>query len=278
MEENYKIISLGVNFPYTVEDISVVVPHASQYKKRLSWFLERYFKGTPDEVTRNTFIIYDPDDLWSLNEITKYNIKAIPNKEGNRDYSTLKMQVGFEQVKTRLCVRLHNDAQIVRSDWADKLVEQFNSTKIPQLIGVWHPSGDLGMEAVDKFSQSFPWFSSIESKLEPYVTDQGVKRIGSEYFHAFFMAGQTYIFRDLYPQIIKYNEEKMDKEDVLFSQLVSSYNIQLTAWNNLDRFVKCAGVKQGDFEEKDNINMDLPVIITSDNQKDYPEPEWKVVE
>ena len=278
MEEKFKIIPLGINFPYTIEDLSVVIPHASWYKKRLSWFLERYFKGTPAEVIKNTYIIYDPDDLWSLNEIQRYDIKAILNKQDNRDYSTLKMQVGFDEVKTRLCARLHNDGQIMRSDWADQLIKQFNSTKVLQLIGTWHPSGDMGMADVDKFNEFFPWFASIKDKLEPYTTDQGVKRIGTEYLHAFFMAGQTYIFRDLYPQVIKYNEEKMDKEDILFSQLVSSHNIQLTSWNNMYKFVNSVGVKSGDFEEGDNINKDMPVIITSDNQKDYPEPEWKVVE
>ena len=70
----------------------------------------------------------------------------------------------------------------------------------------------------------------------------------------------------------------MDKEDILFSQLVSSHNIQLTSWNNMYKFVNSAGVKSGDFEEEDNINKDMPIIITDDNRKDYSEPEWKVVD
>ena len=278
MEEKFKIIPLGINYSYTMEDLSVVIPHAYWYPKRLTWFLERYFKGTPAEVIRNTIIVTDPGDEYTFEMARKYGIKAIPNKEGNRDYSTLKLQLGFEEIKTRLCTRIHNDAQIMRNDWVDQLIKQFNLTKVPQLIGTWHPSGDMAMEAVDKFNEFFPWFVSIKDKLEPYMTDQGVKRIGAEYLHAFFMAGQTYIFRDLYPQIIKYNEEKMDKEDILFSQLVSSHNIQLTSWNNMYKFVNSAGRRSGDFEEGDDINTDMPIIITDDNRKDHPEPEWKVVE
>lgn len=276
-EEKYKIIPLGINYPYTIEDISVVIPHASWYKNRLTWFLERYSKGTPTEVIKNTHFVCDIGDNDSFNEIEKYGMNIILNKEGNRDYSTLKMEVGFEKVKTRLCVRMHNDAMVKRSDWAKVLINQFNSTKVPQLIGQYHKSGDLGMEAVDKFMEDFLWYGSIKNKLEYYMPSETIRRIGCEYFHAYFMAGQTYIFRELYPKIVQFNNEKMDKEDCLFSQLVSSYNIQISAWMNLDKFISCESSQTSDFENMDTINKSMPIIVTNENRKEYPEPVWKVL-
>jgi hypothetical protein len=273
MEEKYKIIPLGIDYPYSLEDLSVIIPHASWYPKRLSWFLERYFRGTPTEVIKNTILVCDPDDQYSFDMATKYGIKSMQNKKENRDYSTLKLQLGFEEVKTRLCVRLHNDAQIMRNDWADILIKQFNSTKIPQLIGAWHPSGNISKDGINRLVELFPWFSLIKDNLDFLPND----KVGAEYFHAFFMAGQTYIFRDIYPQIVKYNDEKMDIEDVLFSQLVSSYNIQLTAWNNMPHFINCVATKSSDFEEDDKINQDMPIIISEENKGNYPQPEWKVV-
>lgn len=272
MEEKHRMILLGVNIPYTLEDLSVVIPHASWYKRRLPWFLERYFKGTPAEVIRNTIIVCDPGDEYSFELARKYEIQAIPNEVGNRDYSTLKLLVGFEKVKTRLCVRMHNDAHVLRDDWAHILIGQFNSTDKPQMIGERHPSAEFTSEIVDKLTLNFPWYSQVKNHLE-YAN----QKISVHYFHAYFMASQTYIMRDIYKQVVKFNEDKMDKEDCLFSQLVSSYNVQMIAWLNLREFIRCVSSKTDDFEATEQIDLSMPVNIIEENRNNYQYPVMRIL-
>lgn len=272
MEKGNKIIPLGMFIPYTLEDLSVVIPHASWYKRRLPWFLERYIKGTPVEVRKNTIIVCDPGDQYSFEMARKYEIMAIPNDDGNRDYSTLKLKVGFEVVKTRLCVRMHNDAHVLRDDWAQLLIEEFNSTGSPQMIGERHPSGEFTSEVIGNLSLSFPWFNKIKDKLE-YINN----RVAIHYFHAYFMASQTYIMRDIYKQVVEFNQDKMDKEDCLFSQIVSSYNVQMKAWLNLREFVRCVSSKTDDFEATDEIDLSMPVHITEENRNNYQTPVMRIL-
>src|SRR3990167_2860921 len=102
-----KIIPVGQFLPYTLEDLSVVIPQASQYVKRIKWFLPQYIKGTPKEVVKNTVVVYDPLDEETKAVLAQYGIKGLT---ATPPHSTYKMEAGFKSVKTRLCVRMHNDA------------------------------------------------------------------------------------------------------------------------------------------------------------------------
>src|SRR3990172_4226544 len=132
MDRKYQVIPAGKFIPYTLEDLSVVIPQASQYVRRLKWFIPQYIKATPKEVIHNTVVVYDPEDAETQSLLLRYAITGITTIP---PHSTYKLQAGFNQVKTRLCVRMHNDAFLKRNDWAISLIERFNQNPATQLIG-----------------------------------------------------------------------------------------------------------------------------------------------
>ena len=103
------------NYPYTLEDLSVVIPQASQYQRRIEWFIPQYINATPPQVIKNTIVTYDQEDDFTKSILAKYNIRGIHIQP---PHSTYKMQGGFDAIKTRLCVRLHNDVWMRRRDCA----------------------------------------------------------------------------------------------------------------------------------------------------------------
>lgn len=270
MQNKYKTIPLGVSPPYTLEDLSVIIPHEASYVKRLKWFLPQYFRGTPAEVIKNTIIAYDPGDKITEGELERYGMKGVIV---NKTQSTYKFEGALKEVKTRLCVRMHNDTQIVRNDWAQVLVDRFNQLETPQMIGQYHPSGDLSMESIDRLKKYYPWMQSLYNNLELYTTDRGDKRIGCAYFHAFFIASQTYIFKEFYPFLVEYTDGQMDKEDCFLSLIVSLNGIHMTAWHNITEFCKNIYTKKADFEEE--MVSSEPMMITEENRINFSKAIWR---
>ena len=260
---------------YSLADLSVVVPQASQYVRRIKWFLEQYCKSTPEEVLKNTWIIWDTQDtetqnVW-LKYTQKYNIKGLTI---NTPQSTYKMQVGFAKVKTRLCVRIHNDCYIARNDWAESLVSQFNmdSDEQAQFIGYIQPSGSLSRESIDEFLKIYPSFQSIYNNLE--FSEGERSTCGMPFFSPHFMASQTYIMRDVYNSFMEFNDGRMDKEDALFTLFLSTLGINLVQWNNMGEFVRNVGRHYGDFDEDENPPSVPTTVITDDNVNDYPKASF----
>jgi hypothetical protein len=245
--------------PYTIEDLSVVIPHVSWHKRRIEWFLPQYVNATPPEVLKNTIVTHDGDQ-FSKDLLDKYGIKGM---EVTPDWSTYKMMAGFNEVKTRLCVRIHNDCFFPRDDWAYELVKQFNNERTPQLIGAYHPSGIMAKEMLDRLVQFYPSYKETYNKLNFDANG----RIGASFLAAYFTACQTYIFRGLYPLVMDINENKMDKEDCILALLASVNGAIITYWENMSEFAQVAG-KSGEFDE----GIVLPthqVKITDENRELY---------
>ena len=266
-----KIIPVGQFLPYTLEDLSVVIPQASQYVKRIKWFLPQYIKGTPKEVVKNTVVVYDPLDEETKAVLAQYGIKGLT---ATPPHSTYKMEAGFKSVKTRLCVRMHNDAFIKRSDWAQSLVDYFNQETSSQLVGAFNISGGIAREILDKILIWYPNFKTIYDNLD-FSNSQGLS-VGAPFFSAIFMAGQTYVMRDVYSLVVELNKGDMNKEDVLFTILTSFLNIKLTNWTNLYNFVANIGARYGDFEEG-FIPPDEQFMVTEENRANFPKAEFKEV-
>lgn len=239
--EKKKIIPL-ITPQYTLEDLSVVIPQASQYQKRLEWFLAQYIKATPQTVIDNTIVCYDPEDNHAASFIAAYKLQGL---KVTPPHSTYKMQAGFNQIKTRLCARVHNDAFFARDDWAQSLVAQFNTEKTTQLIGYFNPSGSISKEAVDKFLEWYPSFKSVYDILEYNEANQ----VGANFLGAYFMASQTYVFRGIYPLIVDFNEGKMDKEDCLLTLFAMHFGVDIVSWRNQGEFIRTVSPAYGDFDE-----------------------------
>lgn len=246
MDEKKKVIPIQKS-KYTLSDLSVVIPQASQYVKRIAWFLEQYVKGTPKEVINNTIVAYDPEDDYTKVLLEKYQINGLTVQPPQ---STYKMEAGFRQVKTRLCVRIHNDTFMVRDDWAQALVDQFNVEEVPQIIGYYHPSGIITKDLIDKFLEWYPSFKPVYDSLEFNELEQ----IGTPFLGAYFIASQTVILRGLYPLLVDFNEGRMNKEDCLLMLFASHFGINITTWRNQFEFVQTVSPSYGDFDE----GTDLP--------------------
>lgn len=264
--------SIPVNkfIPYSFQDLSVVIPQASQYVRRMEWFLPQYIKMTPIEVLKNTVVVYDPEDTATQNILSKYGIKGITTTP---PHSTYKMEAGFNEVKTRLCVRMHNDAMIKRSDWASAIINRFNNDDSAQLVGVLHPSGVISEEAVYKLMSWYPSFDTIYNLLTFSGGERSV--IGSSFYSAFFIAAQTYIFKALYPLVVEFTQGKMDKEDVILTLLSYIHNVKLVSWSNMFQFIN-ADASYGDFDEGVVPQVDQQ-IITEENSGNYDVPVFEEV-
>jgi hypothetical protein len=266
MEMGNQIVPVGQFNPYTNEDLTVIVPHVSWHPNRAKWFFPQYLRSIPSEVKKNTIVVYDGDNATAL-QLQEYGLRG--EIVSTSDWSTYKMARGFELVETRLCVRIHNDTYFARDDWVQSLVKQFNNDPSPQLIGWFHPSGNTNKEMIDNTLKYVPSFKSIYNNLE-FDGD----RIGASFLGAFFTATQSYIYKTVYPLVVKINEWKMDKEDCLLTLVSSLYNVKIISWDNISEFATVAG-KPGDFDEE--VMKILPydmVKIDDSNRGIYPEAQF----
>jgi len=237
MEEVVPVVN---NIPYTVEDLSIVIPQVSWHKRRIEWFLPQFVNATPPEVLKNTIVTHD-GDKFTIDILNKYGIKGL---EVTPDWSTYKMMAGFNSFETRLCARVHNDCFMVRSDWAESLIRQFNQTEERQLIGMYHPSGIMAKDILEKVANKYPNYME-EFKRLPFDPNG---RVEASFLAAFFTSGQTSIFKELYPILMEINENKMDKEDCLLTLLAKVNGVTITNWENLTQFARPEG-RSGEFEE-----------------------------
>jgi hypothetical protein len=180
------------------------------------------------------------------------------------------MMAGLKEVKTRLCIRMHNDVHIKRDDWTDILINKFNLDRCGEIIGTLNNSGNVMREQLDPIVKEWPVYKDIYDSLA--FDKDG--RIGSYFLSAFFIASQTYILRELSSLVFEVNEEKMDKEDCLITIMANLFNIKIVSWNNMYDFV-CSIAKPGDFEKIPETN----VIKTKEFGEEFlSKPEFKEVE
>ena len=267
MEMGNKIVPIREFIPYTVEDLTVIIPHVSWHPNRAKWFFPQYIRSVPPEVVKNTIVMYDGDNATAL-QLQELGLRGVAVKEV--DWSTVKMKKGFELAKTRLCVRIHNDTYFLRDDWVQSLIKQFNDEQSPQIIGYFHPSGNTNKEMIDNILKCVPSFKDTYNNLE-FDGD----RIGVPFIGAFFTAAQTYVYKTIYPIVMEINENRMDKEDCLLTIVSSLYNIKIIGWENIMEFTMVVG-KPGDFDEE--IMQTLPtqlIKIDDSNRNNYPEAKFK---
>ncbi len=270
-EKRFNIIPPGLQLPYSLEDLSVVIPQASQYVRRIKWFIPQYIKMTPPQVIKNTLVVYDKDDLETKAVLDEYKIRG---KVIEAPQSIYKQEEGFKEIKTRLCVRIHNDTVFVRNDWAQTVVDIFNSSPKPQLVGALNISGGIDKERLDKFLSWYPCFKPIYDDL--IFSESEAPTVGAPFLSAFFMASQTYVWRGLYSLVLELNDGKMDKEDVVTTLLFSVFSVIITSWTNMYSFVKNANTLYGDFDEG-FIPEEEQFFITPETKANFPKAEFKEV-
>jgi len=243
---------------YKIEDLSVVIPQVSWHKRRIELFLPQYVFATPQEVIDNTLVTHD-GDKFTIDILNKYGIKGL---EVTPDWSTYKMMAGFERFETKLCARVHNDCFFVRNDWAESLIERFNEVESRQLIGVYHPSGIMARDVLERVVEKYPNYLHEYEKL-PFDING---RTQASFLAAFFTAGQTSVFKELYSVLMEINENRMDKEDCLLTLLARINGVTITNWENLTQFAHPEG-KSGEFDE--GIALPKKGIIIDENNVDF---------
>lgn len=217
----------GDFLPYTQDDISIVIPQVSQYKNRISWFIPQYVTHTPLDLLNRTVVIYDEGDDHTRDVLQEFNINGITVPVDLR-FSTTKILHGLRLVKTRLFLRIHNDAEFYNKDWASSFLNIVNEHQgYPVMVGNYHWSGVVGGERQERFQKEYPYLTFNPN--------------GVEYLHGFFIGGQTYAMRGIYELLVETNLKEMDKEDALLTQMAASNNIKIVDWTHMTSEVRHSG-------------------------------------
>lgn len=241
-----KVISAGIRLPYNLTDLGVVIPHAKKSTERIEWFIPQYVKATPPEVVANTYISTDPEDDFLPKLAGKYGIKTVVS---DRAWITPKLQAGYKLLKTRLCARIHNDVTFFRNDWAECLIDQFNSLEHCQLIGQLHNTGDFSIKEMFGYFEDKPYFNRLKAKIEPSSHPNG-DIVGTEYLHGFFMASQIYVLRDIQYSILDWEGNNRGKDDCIITFFSALHQIPIFNWQNINCYMAHQGKAGGKFNEE----------------------------
>lgn len=232
-------------FNYELSDISVIIPHIHTQPNRLRWFIPQYVSNTPREVLENTFIAYDEGDTITEEILRKYSLKGVVGAQNPS--ITGKTLRALEEVKTRLCVRVHNDLKFLRPDWASAVVDYFNADDAFKIIGEY--VNENGMVDRDMLIKAIDKFPFLKKELdEILIKPESV--LPAPFLTAYFWATQSCIFKTVYPMAVSCNDNKAAKEDSLMTLFAAFYNVRLDTWKGSRSYMKGVG-HGGDFTDEE---------------------------
>lgn len=240
--------TLNLSILYQLSDVSVVVPHINRDKRRLKWFLPQYVKVTPPEVVANTHLAYDPGDKETEALLDQYGINRHPVE---KSWITNKLEEAYKHVKTRLCVKLNNDTAFFRKDWAQTLVDQFNSRDEFQMIGRLIDSGYMNPDFTIDYYKNKPFFNTFKNNINILTNPEGSPIYATEYLHAHFVASQTMVLRELHKELMELDNNRYIPDDVLLSFIGMLHKIRIIDWRNSSYYFRHVGPHRGDFTEEE---------------------------
>lgn len=216
--------------PYTLEDISVIIPSAAgRYEKRWEWFWDQYVAKTHPIVVKNTIVPCDAGEVLPVPSEQTLIVEPrwiVPKTLGALDYIT-----------TRLTFRLANDIMIVREGWEQLLLDQFNNEKNLQIIGELQ-TGVSYKESHQKLIQDWDFFK----KEYPEPTT------AQEYLHGSRLFAQTSVWRGYYSILRRYTNHEHD--ELFFTQLARGDGITLTNFQGINLYFAHCGITNRDFTDE----------------------------
>jgi len=116
--------------PYELDDLAVIVPHASRYPNRWRWFWPQYAASVPRTVLGNTIVVYHnrdggevliPDAVRDVEETSKL---VICDREGRSAvWPTI---AGLRATRSRIIASIQDDVEILNPGWVEDALDIFN--------------------------------------------------------------------------------------------------------------------------------------------------------
>lgn len=222
--------------PYKRYDISVIIPSAAgRYTNRWQWFWPQYLKYTHPLIVKNTYIPCDEAEHDFLSKLCEeaHVFVAEPRWIVSKTLAALNL------ITTRLTFRLANDIMVVRHNWEEPLLEQFNSVPNQQLIakvthGISFPEDQEALERDWQF---------LKDKYEGQK-----KATACVYPHGSVLMTQTATWRGYYSQVPRYTLH--DHDEIYFSQIAQGDGVTFTNMTGLDRYLCHVGITNQDFNSE----------------------------
>lgn len=219
--------------PYTLEDISVIIPSAhGRYENRWKWFWPQYVEKTNPVVVKNTIVPCDPEEVDYLHSIGVEKLCITSPRQ--IAYKTIH---ALDYITTRLTFRLANDIMIVREGWEDILLKQFNEEKGLQLIS----EIQAGI--------SFPDNQHLLQKDWEYLRREYQEDCtAAQYPHGARLFAQTAVWNGYYRNVLRYTPH--DHDDIFFGQLSRADGITFTKFGGINLYLAHVGITNQDFTEE----------------------------
>ena len=123
-------VSVDDFIPYTEEDLVPIILHCDNMPRRWKWFWPQFRASTPPTVVANSIVVYHnrfgkplsiPPNVRAVQDIAKL---VILDKEGAS--IVWPFLEGLRNTKGRIIARIANDVEIVRPDWVEMALKEFN--------------------------------------------------------------------------------------------------------------------------------------------------------
>ncbi len=212
--------------PYTIDDISVIIPSVKNvFKRRLEWFWPQYIDKTHPDIVKRTYFPCDPGEEVPINPIETEPKWIVP-----------KTIAALDKITTRLTFRLANDIMMVRDNWWEPLLKQFNDQEKLQIIGEIQ-NGTTFPKSLEALQRDWEYLR----REYPRATTAAVYPHGSRIF------AQTAVWNGYYRQVLRYTPH--DHDELFFSQLARGDGICFTKFSGIERWLKHCGISNKDFDD-----------------------------
>ena len=116
--------------PYTEEDFVPIILHCDTMPRRWEWFWPQYVASTPETIVANSIVVYHnrfglplniPPDVQAVQDIAKL---VVLDREGAS--IVWPFLEGLKNTKGRIVARIANDVEIIRPDWVEAALQEYN--------------------------------------------------------------------------------------------------------------------------------------------------------
>lgn len=220
--------------PYTIDDISVIIPSAAgRYEKRWQWFWPQFLDKTDPSILKRVWIPCDPAEQAELTKLTNGDAQVF---QVEPRFIVPKTLAALSNIRTRLTFRLANDIMVTRKGWEQLLLDQFNAQENLQVIGelqtgVSYPQSQAKLEEWDFIKREYP-----------------EKTTAAEYLHGSRLFAQSAVWRAYYSLVPRYTLHEHD--EIFFSQLARGDGITFTNFQGANLYLAHCGITNQDFTDE----------------------------
>ncbi len=233
MKQQWLKLNSNRTQPYTMDDITVVIPSAyNKFINRWDWFWPQYVENTHPDVVKRTIVSCDKEEEQFFTDMGITNLVFAEPK-----WIVYKTIAALDHITTRLTFRLANDIMIVREGWEEILLEQFNAEEKLQIIAeVQH--GTSFPSSLQKLQRDWEYLK----REYPRATTASVYPHGSRIF------SQTAVWNAYYRNVLRYTPH--DHDEIYLSQLARADGTQFTNFRGINLYLAHVGISSRDFSEE----------------------------